>query len=69
MENEEVIALWDSIAAPYCEPDLSLQLLKELVSLWATIRTYSFAKMISQQEAKKKLNKHGTRKTLLKSED
>ena len=68
-ENEKILAQWDEMASPLIEPHYSLELLKEVVSLWVTVRCYAFAKNVSQQESQKKFVKHGTRKTLMKAED
>ena len=66
LNNKAILSRWDLLASliPPRYEAYSLELLKEMVTLWTTVRCFSFAKSWNDKIAQDKFKKHGTRKTL-----
>lgn len=60
LQDVDVLQAWDSISM---NDYAAMELLNNIVELWATIRCHSFAKTFNIQQEKVH-KKHGTRKTL-----
>ena len=69
--DKAILSRWDLLAS--CIPPryeaYSLELLREVVMLWTTVRCYSFAKSWNDKTLQEKFKKHGTRKTLRAQHD
>lgn len=66
LDNKAILSRWDLLASPIPPryEAYSLELFEEIVTLWTTVRCFSFAKSWNDKTAQEKFKKHGTRKTL-----
>ena len=66
LDNSAILSRWDILASPIPPryKDYSLELLKEIASLWITVRCFSFTKILNDKTSQDRFKKHGTRKTL-----
>jgi hypothetical protein len=66
LDNKAILSRWDFLASPIPPRSeaYSLELLKEVATLWTTVRCFSFAKSWNDKTSQEKFKKHGTRKTL-----
>ena len=66
LNNKPILSHWVLLASPILSryEVFSLELLKEVVALWTTVRYFSFAKSIHDKTSQEKFKKHGTQKTL-----
>ncbi len=66
LKNSAILSRWDILAAaiPPRLESLSLELLKEIATLWTTVRCFSYAKSFNEKKSHEDFQKHGTRKTL-----
>ena len=66
LKDTSLLDTWDQLShkIPSSYEPYSLELLKEIVKLWTTIRCTSFAKCYTMQQQHQEFVKHGTRRTL-----
>lgn len=66
LKDTSLLDTWDQLShkIPSRYESYSLELLKEIVKLWTTIRCNSFAKCYTMQQQHQEFVKHGTRRTL-----
>ena len=66
LDNQAILSRWDFLASPIPPryEAYSIELLKEVATLWTTVRCFSFAKSWNDKTSQEKFKKHGTRKTL-----
>ena len=66
LKDTSLLDTWDQLShkIPSGYEPYSLELLKEIIKLWTTIRCNSFAKCYTMQQQHQEFVKHGTRRTL-----
>ena len=66
LQDTSLLDSWDQVChkIPSRYESYSLELLKEVVKRWTTIRCNSFAKCYTMQQQHQEFVKHGTRRTL-----
>lgn len=63
-QSSSITQMWDEIAVPSIPPDVSGEILKFIVKLWANIRIHSFAEKWTDLLGKTHMHSKSTRKTL-----
>ena len=66
LDNQAILSRWNFLASPIPQryEAYSIELLKEVATLWTTVRCFAFGKSWNDKTSQEKFKKHGTRKTV-----
>ena len=61
LSDQNILDQWDCVATM---TPAKIELLRDIVKLWTTVRCFAFAKNWNDKIVQEKFKRHGTRKTL-----